>query len=90
MSQPTRILLLALRGRDAAVIRQILERQTIDCYECRSVSQLAVNLDENSGLAIVTEESLEDMDNSGLAEWLANQPAWSDFPFILLATRRVG
>lgn len=90
MSLATRVLLLALRGRDAAVIRQILERQTLECQECRSVAQLAASLDEDAGLAIVTEESLEGIEGSGLAYWLAGQPAWSDFPFILLATRRVG
>jgi signal transduction histidine kinase/CheY-like chemotaxis protein len=90
MIQRTRVLLLALRGRDAAVIQQILERQEIDCCECRSVAQLAARLDEEAGLAIVTEESLDDVGNSQLPQWLANQPPWSDFPFILLATRRVG
>ena len=84
------ILLLALRGRDSAVISQILERQSIGCTICTSVSDLAANLDEEVSAAIVTEESLEGALGSGLAEWLGSQPPWSDFPFILLATKRVG
>ncbi len=90
MSKMLKALVLALRGRDAAVIQQILERHEIACSQCQSVVQLAAGLGDEAGLAIVTEESLEEMHGSGLSEWLANQPPWSDFPFILLATRRVG
>jgi signal transduction histidine kinase len=84
------VLLLALRGRDATVIAQILARQGIDCDECRSVGELAASLDDEISAVIVTEESLEDVRTSGLLTWIEGQPAWSDLPFILLATKRVG
>ena len=82
--------MLALRGRDSAVISQLLEQQSIGCTECRSVADLAAGLHDNVSAAIVTEESLEGITESDLAERLRNQPPWSDFPFILLATKRVG
>ena len=85
-----KILLLALRGRDSAVIGQILSRQSIDCTVCTSVAELATKLDDEASAAIVTEESLEGMTASGLSQWLKSQAPWSDFPFILLATKRVG
>lgn len=85
-----KILLLALRGRDAAVISQLLGQQSIDCDECRSVADLASRLNDETSAAIVTEESLDGMRDGGLAAILENQPSWSDFPFILLATKRVG
>ena len=84
------VLLLALRGRDAEVIMQTLGRQGIACTECRGVTELAGSLSDEASAAVVTEESLDAMPGSGLAEWLENQPPWSDFPFILLATKRVG
>lgn len=84
------ILLLALRGRDSAVISQILAQQSIGCTECRSVADLAARLDDNASAAIVTEESLEGVRDSELADWLKDQSPWSDFQFILLATKRVG
>jgi len=84
------ILLLALRGRDAAVISQILGQQTIGCTDCRSVADLAAQVNDDSSVAIVTEESLEGVCNSDLAQRLKHQPPWSDFQFILLATKRVG
>jgi signal transduction histidine kinase len=85
-----RVLVLALRGRDAVVISQLLGRQGHTCCLCASGDDLAQRLAEGAGTALVTEESLAETDRRALAHWLASQPAWSDFPFILLATKRAG
>ena len=85
-----RILLLALRGRDAQVIEQLLENQGHTCQVCANGDALADELAQGAGAALVTEESLADTDRRRLAEWLAAQPAWSDFPFVLLSTKRSG
>ena len=85
-----KILLLALRGRDAAVIANILGNDRIECVECHSVRMLAARLDDEAGAVVVTEESLEEVHGSGVFEWMEHQPAWSDFPVILLATKRAG
>ncbi len=84
-----RILLLALRGRDADVIAQVLTRDGHECLACGSIEELAREIAIGAGVALVTEESLL-ADRGGLTAWLDSQPAWSDFPFILLATKRVG
>jgi signal transduction histidine kinase/CheY-like chemotaxis protein len=84
-----RVLLLALRGRDAEVMAQVLTREGHDCHVCADVDALAGELETGAGVALITEESLL-ADRSRLADWLAAQPAWSDFPFILLATKRAG
>ena len=85
-----RILLLALRGRDASVIEQLLTRQGRECKTCLSADALAEELAKGAGAALVTEESLAESDRRQLAQWLESQPPWSDFPFILLATKRAG
>jgi len=85
-----RILLLALRGRDAQVIAQLLSKQGHQSHVCDSADILAAELATGGGTALITEESLADADRSALSTWLANQPTWSDFPFILLATKRSG
>ncbi|HEX8644489.1 MAG TPA: response regulator [Allosphingosinicella sp.] len=85
-----RVLLLALRGRDAEVIEQLLSRQGTDGSRCDSVAALARHLAAGAGSAIVTEESLAGSDCGDLFAWLREQPSWSDFPFILLATKRSG
>ena len=85
-----RILLLALRGRDSEIIEQLLTRAGHACVACRSADALAAALAEGAGAALVTEESLTDTDRHALGLWLGAQPPWSDFPFILLATKRAG
>jgi len=85
-----RILLLALRGRDAQVIAQLLAKQGHQSHVCHSADMLAAELSVGGGTALITEESLANVDRSALSAWLARQPAWSDFPFILLATKRSG
>ena len=85
-----RILLLALRGRDAQVIAQLLSRQDHPVRICDSADALAAELALGAGTALITEESLASADRRKLAQWLAEQPPWSDFPFILLSTKRSG
>ncbi|MBY0332211.1 MAG: response regulator [Acetobacteraceae bacterium] len=43
-----------------------------------------------AGLAVVAEEAFRDADLAPLAAWLAAQPPWSDFPFVLLTGRGSG
>jgi len=85
-----RILILAVRGRDAQVTEQVLRAAGQDCFVCESIDDLAGELAKGGGAALVTEESLAASDRQGLQAWLEHQPAWSDFPFILLATKRHG
>src|SRR5207253_7007174 len=42
------------------------------------------------GSAFVTEESLAEAPLDALGTWIERQPPWSDFPFVVLVTRRVG
>ncbi|MDQ3124050.1 MAG: response regulator [Pseudomonadota bacterium] len=86
----SRILLLAVKGRDAAVIEQLLERAGHDSLICDGCSELAREGRRGAAIAVVTEESLLECDTTALDEWLDEQPSWSDFPFILLATKRAG
>ncbi|HST91877.1 MAG TPA: ATP-binding protein [Brevundimonas sp.] len=85
-----RVLILALRGRDAQVIEQILAKQNHACVVCDSVDVMAAELAAGASIAIVTEESLAETDRQVLVDWLEAQPAWSDFPFIVMATKRSG
>ncbi len=86
----SRILLLAVKGRDAAVIQQLLGRAGHQSLICDSCSELAREGRLGAAIAVVTEESLLESDTTALDDWLSEQPSWSDFPFILLATKRAG
>ena len=80
----SRVLILTPVGRDAALTRSVLERAGIETDICGSLSDLQQNLDEGAGAAVIAEEALSEQDIGKLTEWIAKQPSWSDFPFILL------
>jgi len=85
-----RILLLARKGRDAMVIKQLLERAGHESLICESCDELAREGRRGAATVVVTEESLLDVGTDALDAWLGDQPSWSDFPFVLLATKRAG
>ncbi len=84
-----RALIFAPKGRDAAVAGDILREAKITSHVCADISALLNEIGRGAELAIVTEEALRGVDIRGLAEWVAGQPPWSDFPFIVL-TRHGG
>jgi signal transduction histidine kinase/CheY-like chemotaxis protein len=85
-----RVLIHAPRGRDASVVKGVIEsRHAVDV--CVDGTQLPAELDKGAAAAVVTEEALSDtLVVAALAGWLAAQPPWSDFPFIVLASRQSG
>jgi len=88
-SEPV-VLILAPRGRDAAVVTQVLSSLPAELAVCASLKELAGRLGDEAAAAVVTEETLGDEGSGLLQEWVANQPSWSDFPFVVLATRQAG
>lgn len=83
-----RVLILAPFGRDADVIAEVLSRDQRECVACADASALTVELGEGAGTALITEETLGSDHAVRLFDWLEHQPAWSDFPIILLASKR--
>ncbi len=79
-----RSLVLAPRGRDGKVASAMLEEAGIRATICASVPDLVREIDAGAGIAVVTDDALRTSDLKPLAEWLARQPPWSDFPFVLL------
>jgi signal transduction histidine kinase/ActR/RegA family two-component response regulator len=84
-----RALIMAPHGRDARVAAQILIEARVDVHICPKLESLLDQLKAGADVAILTEESVVDMDARRLREWVDSQPPWSDFPFILL-TRHGG
>ncbi|MGH1574983.1 sensor histidine kinase [Methylobacterium sp. P31] len=80
------VLILAPAGRDAQVASVILSEVGIASRICNSLAELVAGLDAAS-CAVITEEALLAENRQALADWIARQPPWSDFPFILLTLR---
>lgn len=85
----TRTLILAPLGRDAVLARDVLREARLYADICRDGSDLLEQIQRGAGLAIITEEATRDFDVRPLNGWVTSQPAWSDFPFIIL-TRHGG
>ena len=81
-------LIVAPAGRDAEVVRQLLASAKIDAVVDVSGDLLLKALGDGSAAgAVVTDDALMRIDQARLDEGIANQPPWSDFPFVLLVRR---
>ena len=81
-----RVVVLAPRGRDAAVIAQTLNQTPVQV--CADVAELEGRVMEGAGAMMVTEEALVEQPLDRLTRWLEAQPTWSDLPVIVLAAQR--
>jgi len=83
------VLILAPRGRDADVIAQVLARIGVTTEALAGLTELVAGL-ADGGAVVVTEEALAGPGLPALLDSIANQPAWSDLPFLVLATKQPG
>ena len=79
------VLILAPRGRDAGIAYELLLRNAVSSYVCADQAELVGKLEAGAGAVLLTEEALVTTAAHTLAEWVADQPAWSDIPFVVLA-----
>lgn len=78
------VLILAPRGRDAAVACELLGGQGFACETCADVPELLERLDAGADAVLATEEALAGAAGEPLRRWVAEQPKWSDLPFVVL------
>src|ERR1700693_2953266 len=79
-----RVLVLAPFGKDAILVREVLERSGIPVEVVTNAGAIALCVAGGAGAAIVAEEALDDEGTELLGHSVAAQPAWSDFPIIVL------
>lgn len=82
-----RALILAPSGRDGVIAASILQEAAVPVVVCKDLSQLQVEIEAGAGLAVIVDEALRSSDLAPLSSWIATQPSWSDFPFLLLTQR---
>jgi PAS domain S-box-containing protein len=83
-------LLLAPIGRDAQVMKQLIDPQGSECEICRDVLELRRRLDNEVDGIVLTEEVLSADGVESLLRWCEEQPSWSDLPIIVLSKKEVG
>ena len=82
-----RVLILAPIGRDANAAAHQLAENNIAPVITADLKDLLAEIRKGAGAALVTEEALFRGDTNALVRWVGRQPAWSDFPFVVLTTR---
>ena len=79
-----RVLVLAPFGKDALLVCEVLERSGIPVGIVDTVGAIARCVSGGAGAAIVAEEALDEEGIEYLGRSVTQQPAWSDFPIIVL------
>jgi signal transduction histidine kinase/response regulator RpfG family c-di-GMP phosphodiesterase len=69
---------------------QLLAKSDVLSTVCGDGAEWLDGLRTPVATSIVTEEALLEVDPTALNAWVSSQPPWSDFPFIMLATRQAG
>jgi PAS domain S-box-containing protein len=91
MEQPadlnSRVLVLAPTGRDSAAAVEQLHAAGLIGVACADVMELIARLDEGAGVAMIAEEAFRN-DFGNLRNWVAKQPPWSDFPFLVVTSQK--
>ena len=77
-----RVLVVAPRGRDAALVKRLLAEEGISCEICPDLVALAIEMHSGAGVALLTEEAL-DSSTHEVEEALAAQLPWSNLPVLL-------
>ncbi|MHA6767392.1 GAF domain-containing protein [Sphingobium ummariense] len=79
------VLILAPRGRDAAIAADLLGRNGLAARICSDARELSNRLSDAVGAVLLTEEALVGANAPEIAGWVAAQESWSDVPFVVLA-----
>ncbi|PDT86973.1 hybrid sensor histidine kinase/response regulator [Bradyrhizobium sp. Y36] len=87
-NQDNRVLIFAPIGRDGPASAELFRSSNLDATSCRSLPELVGEMTQGVGAVFLAEEGLFGKDTGALAQWIANQPPWSDLPFVVLTSHR--
>src|SRR6185437_12194882 len=79
-----RILIVAPRGRDAALIAATLSEDDLSPVICADTEALSQRLKEGAAAVMIAEEALGAEALESMTTFLAAQPPWSDIPIVVL------
>ena len=79
-----RVLVLAPFGRDAEAICEVLSAVGLEAESCGGVDGLCAEIRRGAAAAVVAEEVLSDDGRRRISRTLAQEPAWSDLPLLVM------
>jgi len=74
-------------GRDGPASAELFNRSGMDAVVCHSVDEVLRRAETDADAVFIAEEGLFGHDLEALAGWVDQQPAWSDFPFVVLTSK---
>jgi PAS domain S-box-containing protein len=80
-----RVLILMPTVKDGERMKLALTAAALDCAVCRDLEELCREIGSGAGMGLLTEEAIAGDRDGHLADALHRQPAWSDFPLLVLA-----
>ncbi|HEX8031005.1 MAG TPA: hypothetical protein VF491_21195 [Vicinamibacterales bacterium] len=83
-SRDLRILIAAPTVKDGAITADLLNSAGIETSRCVDVRELVRQLADGAAAVLIAEEFLAGAHKGPLSQWLAQQPAWSDLPVLIL------
>ena len=84
--QSERVLILAPHGRDAEIASKLLQEAGWPTLICADIANWCIELENGAAFSVVVEEALIAGDLTCIAEWIKEQPPWSDFPIVVLTS----
>ncbi|HEY5897618.1 MAG TPA: ATP-binding protein [Burkholderiales bacterium] len=78
------MLIAAPTAKDARISQAVFAESGMASHACASIAELAAQIGEGAGVAVLSEEALRQGGLSRLVECVRSQPPWSDFPFLVL------
>jgi signal transduction histidine kinase/ActR/RegA family two-component response regulator len=83
-----RVLVFAPIGRDGPASAELLRSAGLETTICPDLPALIVEIGTGAGAVFLAEEGLFGRDMTPLTQWIDDQPAWSDLPFIVLTSHQ--
>jgi PAS domain S-box-containing protein len=80
------VLVLAPTGRDASLLRGLLERIGIQARSIEAEQVVPLLEEQRGGLLLIAEEALSPALIANLSAAMERQPSWADFPLIVLTS----
>ena len=85
-NQERRVLILAPTRKDAAIAESLMSSASLPSLVCSTIEDLVAGVQEGAAAILVAEEVVSAEGRALMANALAQQPAWSDLP-VLIVTR---
>jgi signal transduction histidine kinase/CheY-like chemotaxis protein len=79
-----RVLVLAPTAKDAAICRNLLSEANVVAAVCPDLAEVCREMERGAAAAVIAEEAIDQKHIGELFASLHQQPAWSDFPLLIL------